>query len=214
MHDVFADRRDAGRQLGSAVQQSIGQAPAVVLALPRGGVTVGAEVADVLGCPLDVLVVRKIGVPGHRELAMGALAGGTVVRNEDVVAAARIDEATFDEAADRERRVAQAREQAYRGVHPPTPLAGRVAVVVDDGLATGATARAALAALQARRDDRPSEVVLAVPVAPPDTLDRLASLCDRVVCLRTPRDFYAVGAWYADFTQVEDAEVERLLRRT
>jgi putative phosphoribosyl transferase len=213
MHDVFADRRDAGRQLGSAVRQVIGDAPAVVLALPRGGVTVGAEVADVLGCPLDVLVVRKIGVPGQRELAMGALAGGTVVRNEDVIAAARVDEATFDDVAERERRFAQAREHAYRGVHRPTPLAGRVAVVVDDGLATGATARAALAALQARRDDRPSKVVLAVPVAPPDTLNRLAALCERVVCLRTPRDFYAVGAWYSDFTQVEDAEVERLLRR-
>jgi predicted phosphoribosyltransferase len=214
VQDVFADRRDAGRRLGLAVREVVRHEPAVVLALPRGGVTVGAEVADVLGCPLDVLVVRKIGVPGHRELAMGALAGGTVIRNDDVIAAAGIGDATFEHVADQERRVATAREQAYRGVRAPVPLAGRVGVVVDDGLATGATARAALAALRARVDDPPARVVLAVPVAPPDTLDRLAQLCDDVVCLRTPRDFYAVGAWYADFAQVDDAEVESLLRRS
>jgi predicted phosphoribosyltransferase len=191
----------------------LGTEPAVVLALPRGGVAVGAEVADALGCPLDVLVVRKIGVPGHRELAMGALAGGTVVRNDEVIASVGIDEATFDRVADQERAVARAREQAYRGVHETVPLTGRTAIVVDDGLATGATARAALTALRAREDDRPARVVLAVPVAPPDTLDLLAELCDDVVCLRRPRDFFAVGAWYRDFTQVDDAEVERLLQR-
>ena len=213
MHDIFADRRDAGRQLGVAVASLVGTDPAVVLALPRGGVSVGAEVAAVLGCPLDVLVVRKVGVPGHRELAMGALAGGTVVRNLDVSASERVDEATFDRVVAQERAVAQAREQSYRGIREAVSLAGRTAIVVDDGLATGATARAALTALRARDDDRPARVVLAVPVAPPDTLDLLANLCDDVVCLRSPRDFYAVGAWYADFTQVDDAEVERLLQR-
>lgn len=213
MHDVFADRREAGRQLGVAVASLVGTDPAVVLALPRGGVSVGAEVAGVLGCPLDVLVVRKVGVPGHRELAMGALAGGTVVRNHDVIASVGVDEATFDRVVAQERAVAQARERSYRGIREAVSLAGRTAIVVDDGLATGATARAALTALRARDDDRPARVVLAVPVAPPDTLDLLANLCDDVVCLRSPRDFYAVGAWYADFTQVDDAEVERLLQR-
>lgn len=214
MHDVFADRRDAGRQLGAAVASLIGSEPAVVLALPRGGVSVGAEVAGVLGCPLDVLVVRKVGLPGHRELAMGALAAGTVVRNDDVIASAGVDEAAFERVVARELAVAQAREQSYRGIRQPVPLAGRTAIVVDDGLATGATARAALTALRARDDDRPARVVLAVPVAPADTLDLLAQLCDDVVCLRSPRDFYAVGAWYANFDQVEDAEVERLLQRS
>jgi predicted phosphoribosyltransferase len=213
VQDVFADRRDAGHQLGAAVADLIGSEPAVVLALPRGGVSVGVQVAEVLGCPLDVLVVRKVGVPGHRELAMGALAGGTVVRNRDVIASVGVDEATFERVAAQELAVAQAREQSYRGIRTPVPVAGRTAIVVDDGLATGATARAALTALRARDEDRPARVVLAIPVAPPDTLDLLAALCDDVVCLRSPRDFYAVGAWYADFTQVDDAEVERLLAR-
>lgn len=215
MTEPFADRAEAGRLLGAQVRERLGgQAEdVVVLGLPRGGVTVAAEVADVLGAPLDVLVVRKIGVPGQPELAMGALAGGTVVRNADVVHALGIDDATFEAAADAEREVAAARERTYRGIHAPTPLQGRTAVVVDDGLATGATARAAVLALRHREDDRPGRVILAVPVAPRDGLADLSRLVEEVICLRTPRPFYAVGEWYRRFGQVSDDEVRALLRQ-
>jgi predicted phosphoribosyltransferase len=209
--EPYADRAEAGRRLAAAVQQLLGDDPAVVLALPRGGVTVAAEVARVLHAPLDVLVVRKIGVPGHRELAMGALAGGTVVRNAEVISALGIDEPTFARVVEEETAVARARERAYRGVRPAVDLAGRTAVVVDDGLATGATARAAVQALRHREHDRPSRVVLAVPVAPPDTLHRLGSLVDATVCLLTPEPFYAVGEWYRHFDQVSDDQVTTLL---
>lgn len=186
-------------------------AGAVVLGLPRGGVVVAAEVADALEAPLDVLVVRKVGVPGQPELAMGALAAGTVVRNADVVHALGIDDATFAAAADAEREVATARERSYRGIHAPTPLHDRTAILVDDGLATGATARAAVQALRHSEDDRPARVVLAVPVAPRDALADLARLVDDVVCLRTPLPFHAVGEWYRRFGQVSDDEVRALL---
>jgi len=211
----FADRTDAGRRLAQAVLDRLGDSldDAIVLGLPRGGVTVAAEVADALHAPLDVLVVRKIGAPGRPELAMGALAGGAVVRNDDVVAALGVDEATFTTAAAAERALAEARERSYRGIHAPTPLQGRTAIVVDDGLATGATARAAVTALGQRSQDRPSRVVLAVPVAPADTLDQLAQLVDDVVCLRCPQPFYAVGEWYRRFDQVSDDEVRTLLQR-
>jgi putative phosphoribosyl transferase len=212
MTEPFADRAEAGRLLGAALRERLGEnADVVVLGLPRGGVAVASEVADVLGAPLDVLVVRKIGVPGQPELAMGALAGGTVVRNADVVHAVGIDDATFAAAADAEHEVATARERSYRGIHVPSPLHDRTAVVVDDGLATGATARAAVQALRHREDDRPGRVVLAVPVAPRDSLADLARLVDDVVCLRTPRPFYAVGEWYRQFGQVSDDEVRALL---
>jgi putative phosphoribosyl transferase len=197
------------------VRDTLGEAglDAVVLGLPRGGVVVAAEVADALGAPLDVLVVRKIGAPGQPELAMGALAAGTVVRNADLVHALGIDDATFDAAADAEREVAHARERSYRGVLSPTPLRGRTAVVVDDGLATGATARAAVTALRHRGDDRPDRVVLAVPVAPRDGLLDMSRVVDDVVCLRTPHPFLAVGAWYRRFGQTSDDEVRALLQR-
>lgn len=215
MPSQFVDRADAGRVLGEAVRDSLGETPGdvVVLGLPRGGVAVAAEVADVLRAPLDVLVVRKIGVPGRPELAMGALAGGQVVTNADVVHALSIDERTFAAAAAEEREVADARERSYRGIQAALPLEGRTAVVVDDGLATGATARAAVMALRHRESDRPNRLVLAVPVAPTDTLTALAAIVDDVVCVRTPRDFHAVGLWYRDFRQVSDDEVRALLRR-
>lgn len=193
------------------VREVIGDEPAVVLGLPRGGVVVAAELADALACPLDVLVVRKVGVPGHRELAMGAVTAGTVVRNDDVVRAAGVTDATFDEAVSRERDVVAQRERAYRDLRAAESLEGRVAVVVDDGLATGATAGAALSALRARDRDIPARVVLAVPVGPPDTLTDLASACDDVVRVLAPRFFTAVGAWYDDFDQVADSEVSALL---
>ena len=158
--------------LGQAVRDQLGAdaGDVVVLGLPRGGVSVAAPVARALDAPLDVLVVRKIGVPGQPELAMGALARDSVVRNTDVIAALRISDAAFDAAAAAERAVAEARERDYRGVHAHEALSGRVAVVTDDGLATGATARAAVQALTQSPDDRPARVVLAVPVAPADTL--------------------------------------------
>lgn len=213
MSTVFADRIEAGRLLGDAVAAVVGEAPSVVLALPRGGVAVAKPVADALGAPLDVLVVRKIGVPGHRELAMGALARDTVVRNEDVISSLRIDETTFAQVVESERQVAAAREQDYRGVRPAVPLAGRTAIVVDDGVATGATARAAVQALRHREDDRPDRVLLALPVAPRDSLAELARLVDDVVCLQTPSPFYAVGEWYRDFSQVSDDHVRALLQQ-
>lgn len=213
-HPPFADRTDAGRQLGRAVCDRLGRGrdDLVVLGLPRGGVSVAEPVAVALNAPLDVLVVRKIGVPDQPELAMGALARDSVVRNDDVIGGLRISDATFDAAAAAERGRAEARERDYRGVHAHEPLAGRVAVVVDDGLATGATARAAVQAVAHSGGDRPSRVVLAVPVAPSETLAMLRPLVDDVICLVTPSPFFAVGAWYDDFAQVTDAEVRRLLQ--
>ncbi len=210
----FADRAEAGRQLGQAVRDRLGDVAddVVVLGLPRGGVSVAAPVALALTAPLDVLVVGKIGAPDQPELAMGALARDSVVRNDDVIAGLRISEATFAAAAAAERAKAEARERDYRGVHAHEALAGRVAVVVDDGLATGATARAAVQALARSSGDRPARVVLAVPVAPSDTLAMLRPLVDDVICLVTPSPFFAVGAWYDDFAQVSDAQVRRLLR--
>ena len=214
MPEQFADRVEAGRLLGEAVRAAVRTAAAdvVVLGLPRGGVVVAAEVADALQAPLDVLVVRKIGAPGRPELAMGALAGGSVVTNADVVHALGIDDVTFHAAAEEESTVAEARERSYRGILDPVALSGRTAVVVDDGLATGATARAAVMALRHREPDRPSHVVLAVPVAPPETIEAFSRLVDDVVCLRAPSEFRAVGEWYRRFDQVSDDEVRSLLR--
>lgn len=209
--EVFTDRAEAGQRLGDALQDLVADEPTLVLGLPRGGVTVAAAVAHTLGAPLDVLVVRKIGVPGHRELAMGALARDTVVRNQDVIDSLGIDGATFERSVEAERTVATTRERDYRGVRAAVPLDGRAVVVVDDGLATGATARAAVQALRHRDQDRPRRVVLAVPVAPADSLAHLTALVDDVVCLQTPEPFYAVGEWYRDFDQVSDDEVRAVL---
>jgi len=208
---MFADRRDAGRRLGDALSRLALPDP-VVLALPRGGVVVGVEVARALGAPLDLVMVRKLGAPVHEELAAGAVVGGDppeIVRNDDVVSAYGIDDAYL--AAEAERQLAEIgrRRRLYLGDRPRVPLAGRDAVVVDDGIATGATVRAAL---QVVRRAGPRSLTLAVPVAPRETLDTLAGLCDRAVCLESPRDFYAVGQFYHDFSQTEDDEVVALLR--
>jgi predicted phosphoribosyltransferase len=211
----FADRLDAGRRLGVAVRGALGAAdgdvPVVVLGLPRGGVVVAAAVAEVLGAPLDVLVVRKLGVPGQPELAFGAVAAGTRVVNTDVVRALSLEPSTMDAVAAAQEQVVRQRERDYRGVREAVPLAGQTAVLVDDGLATGATARAAVRALQALGEDRPRRVVLAVPVAPADTAASLRAEVDDFVCLLTPPWFGSVGQWYADFTQVQDDEVRALL---
>jgi predicted phosphoribosyltransferase len=181
----------------------------VVLGLPRGGVPVAAQVADALGAPLDVFVVRKLGVPGHEELAMGAIAsGGIVVVNEEVVSSLGVDRLTLDAVIERERREVARREAAYRGDRPAPSLAGRTVVLVDDGLATGATMRAAVEAV---RQAGPRLVVAAVPVGAPATCMDLSNVADRVVCLVTPEPFIAVGAYYADFSQTSDQEVRAAL---
>lgn len=181
----------------------------VVLGLPRGGIPVAFEVARVLDCPLDVLVVRKVGLPSQPELAMGSIGeGGVVVRNEDVIRLGRVDDDTFDSSVSRERGELERRVRMYRSEADAVDLTGRTAIVVDDGLATGSTARAAIQVLR-QRDT--AEVWLAVPVAPRDTTADMEVLADRVVILEMPRRFGAVGAWYRDFSQTTDEEVRALL---
>ena len=181
-----------------------------MLALPRGGVPVAAEIARALDLELDVIVVRKLGVPGHEELAMGAIASGdVVVRNQDVIDGLGISERTFDGVLHRERAELLDRERRFGKTAIPPPLAGRTIVVVDDGVATGATMRAALASLRASGAGR---LVIALPVAPVDTAAQLAEIADRLVCLHTPEPFGAVGGAYDDFSQTTDAEVRQLLQ--
>jgi len=180
-----------------------------VLGLPRGGVPVAFEVARALAAPLDVFLVRKLGVPGHEELAMGAIAsGGTRVLNDDVVAATGADRAQIEQVAARELEQLRRQELAYRGDKPPLDVRGLVAILVDDGLATGATMRAAVSAL---RDRGAGAIVVAVPIAPPETCEALRHEVDEVVCARTPDPFTAVGIWYRDFTPVGDEQVRELL---
>lgn len=208
-HDRFSDRREAGRLLGEALARLKPDNP-VVLALPRGGVPVGYEVARKLDAPLDILLVRKIGAPGHEEYGIGALVDGAspqVVVDEAAARMVGADKTYIDRVVARELAELERRRAAYC-TNPPEPLAGRVVVVVDDGIATGGTAKAALKGLAQAGAAR---VVLAVPVAPADTLHELGALCDEVVCLAVPEPFYAVGAHYRDFSQTTDEEVIRLL---
>jgi putative phosphoribosyl transferase len=211
MTGVFRDRTDAGRRLARALRAYAGRADLLVLALPRGGVPVAFEVAQALRAPLDLLLVRKLGVPGHEELAMGALAsGGVRVLNPEVIAATGVGNAEIEAAVAREARELERREAAYRGHRPRPAIAGRCLILVDDGLATGATMRAALAAL---RPQHPAALVVAVPVAPPDTAARLRAEADELVCLETPESFFAIGSWYQDFGQLDDDSVRALLAR-
>lgn len=203
----FEDRVDAGRELARQLTHRAHE-DCVVLGLPRGGVPVAAEVARALSAPLDVLVVRKVGAPGHAELAMGAVGeDGAVVRNADVIAAAGADEATVAAAEGRERAEVQRRSRMLRAGRAAEPIEGRVAIIVDDGIATGATMRTACALARARGA---VHVVVAVPVAAPDALPHLDD-ADEVVCLCAPPDFMAVGMFYTDFRQTSDDEVIRLL---
>ncbi len=181
----------------------------VVLALPRGGVPVAYEVAKQLSAPLDVFVVRKLGVPGYEELAMGAIAsGGVLVLNQDVVNQLGLSQGVIDAVASKEREELARRERLYRGDRPPVEVRGRTVILVDDGLATGSTMRAAVAGLKARG---PSGIVIGVPIAVPSTCEELASEVDDIVCAVTPEPFYAVGLWYSDFSQTTDEEVRELL---
>jgi len=206
---IFRDREEAGRLLGASLAGYAGEGT-LVMGLPRGGVPVASEVARMLDAPLDVFVVRKLGVPFQPELAMGAIAsGGVLVRNEPVLAMVPDSDQALERARRREQQVLEERERRYRGQRPARDPAGRTIIVVDDGVATGSTMKAAISALKAAGARR---VVAAVPVAPPDAVEELASLADDVVCLQAPPGFSAVGQWYEDFSQTTDEEVERLLR--
>ena len=206
---MFRDRVDAGRQLAGQLAHLRGSGP-VVLGLPRGGVVVAAEVAAHLGAPLDVIVVRKLGAPHAPEVAMGALGeGGVLVRNEDVVRRARVTPAEFAQVQAREQAALDARVSNLRGRRARISLSDRTVVVVDDGVATGATARAACLVARASGAAR---VVLAVPVVADDTLPALAAVADEVVSVEAPSDFGSVGQWYDDFRQVTDEEVAGLLQ--
>ena len=209
---VFRDRLDAGRALARALAPYAGRQDVVVLALPRGGVPVGYEVAKALGVGLDVFVVRKLGVPGHEELAMGAIASGEVrLVNHEVVDALGIPVNVIDRVAARERAELERRELLYRGSRPLAPLANKTVILVDDGLATGSTMRAAVTAV---RHQHPAQIIVAVPVGAPSTCNELSKEADQVVCLRSPEPFVAVGMWYRDFTPTSDKEVRALLGRT
>jgi predicted phosphoribosyltransferase len=207
----FRDRSDAGRLLSARLATYGNRPDVLVLALPRGGVPVAYEVARALNAPLDVFLVRKLGVPGYEELAMGAVAtGGVRVLNDDVVHALRIPDFVVDAVAEWEQQELARRERLYRGHRPPPDARGHTVILVDDGLATGATM---LAAVKALKQQQPARIVVAVPVASPDTCEQLESEVDDVVCAATPEPFYAVGFWYEDFSQTSDEEVRDLLAR-
>jgi putative phosphoribosyl transferase len=207
----FRDRAEAGRLLAQRLRSYAGRDDVVVLALPRGGVPVAYEVAKELGAPLAVFVVRKLGVPGHEEFAMGAIAsGGVLVLNERLVQRLGLDEAELRRAIAQEARELERREAAYDGERGPPDLGGKTVILVDDGLATGSTMRAAALAV---RQLNPARVVVAVPVAAEETCDEFRDIVDEVVCQVTPRPFQAVGQWYEDFSQTSDEEVRELLAR-
>jgi len=205
----FLDRADAGRQLAEKLTGFGGRSDVVVLGLPRGGLPVAFEVARELGAPLDVFLVRKLGVPGHPELAMGAIAeGGVEVLNDELIRDLGIPQKMVQEVAVRERMELDRRDTLYRGGRPLPAVRGRIVILVDDGLATGSTMQAAATAL---RRLEPARLVVAVPVGAHDTCDRLGQFADEVVCLIAPEQFQAVGLWYDEFSQTTDDEVKRLL---
>jgi predicted phosphoribosyltransferase len=206
---LFGDRTEAGRMLAARLEKYAGKPDVIVLALPRGGVPVAYEVARALHAPLDVFVVRKLGIPAHEELAMGAVAtGGVRVLNDQVIRGLSIPDYVVDAVATWELRELERRERLYRGDRPPPDVRGKTVILVDDGLATGSTM---LAAVRALRLQGPARIVVAVPVAAPDTCELLKAYVDEVVCAATPEPFYAVGLWYRDFSQTTDEEVRELL---
>src|SRR5882762_2873402 len=208
---LFRDRADAGRQLLAKLGAYKGRRDALVLGLPRGGIPVAYEVARGLGAPLDVFVVRELGVPGQEELAMGAIAtGGVRIVNRDVVDYLHIPPDVVDRAAAEEARELERRERSYRGERPEPRVEGQTVILVDDGLATGSTMRAAVAAL---RQQGPARIIVAVPVSAPQTCDEYRMGVDEIVCATTPEPFYGVGRWYRDFSQTTDDEVRELLEK-
>ena len=211
MERVFRNRREAGQVLASLLAGYRGRPDVAVLGLPRGGVPVAYEIATALHAPLDVMVVRKLGVPGHEELAMGAIAsGGVQVVNEEVIRHLGITSPILASVAAIEQQELARRERAYRGERPPVTVEGRTVILVDDGLATGSTMRAAVAALRRRH---PTQVIVAVPTAAPETCEELRQEVDEIVCAMTPTPFYGVGEWYEEFGQTSDEEVRDLLER-
>lgn len=207
----FRDRKEAGRHLAAQLVEYANQPDVIVLALPRGGVPVAYEIAEAIGAPLDVFLVRKLGVPGHEELAMGAIAtGGARVLNEDVIRYLDIPDETIEAVTEREGRELERRERLYRDERPARDIFGRVVILVDDGLATGSTMRAAAAAV---RERQPARVVIAVPVAAREACESLNDAANGIfcVCTMTPDPFYALSLWYEDFTQTTDEEVRELL---
>lgn len=208
---LFRDRFEAGRFLASKLSHLANRPNVVVLALPRGGVPVGFEVAMLLKVPLDVFVVRKLGIPGQEELAMGAIAsGGVRVLNEDLIQSLGIPKEVIDAVAAEEEKELERREHAYREGRAPVVVQGRTVILVDDGLATGSSMRVAALALGRKK---PARIVVAVPVAAPATCAEFESEVDQVICAATPEPFWAVGQWYRDFSQTSDEEVYELLRR-
>jgi predicted phosphoribosyltransferase len=209
MNEPFANRRAAGAELASSLRQYAGRHDVVVLALPRGGVPVAFEVAEALNAPLDIFLVRKLGLPGHPELAMGAIAsGGVRILNDEVVQWYGIPARAIDAVAREEQVELDRREREYRQGQPLIGLDGRTVILVDDGLATGSTMKAAV---QAVRQHRPARVVVAVPVGAPATCEQIGNVADETVCARMPEPFSAVGQWYRDFSQTTDEEVRELL---
>lgn len=211
MPPIFRDRRDAGRRLAAELSGYAGQSDVLVLALPRGGVPVAYEVSRALHAPLDVFMVRKLGFPGYEELAMGAIAtGGVRVLDEDLLRMLEIPPEAIERVTEIELSELERRERKYRGDRPPPDVRGKTVILIDDGLATGSTMRAAVAAL---KKEGAKKIVVAVPVAPPETCRALRAQVDEIVCAVTPEPFRAVGLWYADFSQTTDDEVRELLAR-
>lgn len=207
---IFQDRTDAGKQLAERLTPYANRADVMVLALPRGGVPVAYEVAKELKAPLDVVLVRKLGVPGHEELAMGAIGWGVRVLNEDIISYLGIPDEVIDAVAAREQREFGRRERAYREDRPPPEVKDRIVILIDDGLATGSTMRAAA---QSLRLQKPRRIVVAVPVSSRETCDEFRSEVDEIVCMSTPERFQGVGLWYEDFSPISDQEVREFLNR-
>lgn len=208
---LFRDRVDAGRSLARALTAYANRADVLILGLPRGGVPVAYEVARAIGAPLDIILVRKLGVPGEQELAMGAIAsGGVRVLNEDIVRMINIPTDVIEAVAAKEQRELERRERLYRGDHPLPVLEGKTVILIDDGIATGATVRAAIALV---RQQRPAAVVVATPVAPLATCAALRAEVDELICVMEPESFFAIGFWYESFPQTTDEEIRQLLGR-